>query len=67
IRDRNLSLPKNVLVGKLNEDGFDIASETVDSWQRIIMGAKMIVWNGPVGKIDNGQRSSFWLMAHYQL
>lgn len=53
IREQNVKLPNNVLVGKLNEDGFDIASETVESWKRLIMGAAMIVWNGPLGKFED--------------
>lgn len=53
IRERNISLPKNVLVGKLNEDGFDIAPETTESWKNLIAKAAMIVWNGPVGKFED--------------
>ena len=53
IREQNITLPKNVLVGKLNEDGFDIAPDTTDSWQDLIMKAKMIVWNGPLGKFED--------------
>ncbi|MBI2595989.1 phosphoglycerate kinase [Candidatus Daviesbacteria bacterium] len=45
-------LPPNVLVGKLNEAGMDIAQETVDSWKSLIGQAKMIVWNGPVGFVE---------------
>ncbi|OGE41923.1 hypothetical protein A3B45_01795, partial [Candidatus Daviesbacteria bacterium RIFCSPLOWO2_01_FULL_39_12] len=43
----------NVLIGKLNEDGMDIAAETTESWRNLIMGAKMIVWNGPLGKFED--------------
>lgn len=55
IREQSVKLPDNVLVGKLNEDGFDIAEETTDSWQGLISRAAMIVWNGPVGKIENNE------------
>lgn len=58
IRDKNLSLPKNVLVGKLNEDGFDIAPETILSWKNLILNAKMIVWNGPLGKFEDPKNSA---------
>jgi len=51
-RDQNVDLPKNVMVGKLNEDGFDIAEETVSAWKALINGARMIVWNGPLGKFE---------------
>lgn len=53
IREQNLGLPKNVLVGRLADDGFDIAPETTDSWKDLIMKAKMIVWNGPLGKFED--------------
>ena len=53
IREQNINLPNNVLVGKLNEDGFDIASETTSSWAGLISKAAMIVWNGPLGKFED--------------
>lgn len=53
IREQNLGLPKNVMVGMLNEDGLDIASQTIDAWGDLISKAKMIVWNGPVGKFED--------------
>lgn len=53
IREEKLDLPANVLVGKLNEDGFDIASETVEAWKGLINKAEMIVWNGPLGKFED--------------
>ncbi len=53
IRAENVTLSKNVLVGKLTDDGFDIASETTDSWQNLIANACEIVWNGPVGKFED--------------
>lgn len=53
IKEQNVSLPKNVMVGKLSEDGFDIASETVLSWSNLISKAAQIVWNGPLGKFED--------------
>lgn len=53
IRQQNIKLPKNVLVGKLNEDGFDIAAETGDSWKNLIAQAAQIIWNGPLGKFED--------------
>jgi len=52
IKNEQVELPKNVMVGKLNEDGFDIAEETVASWSGLISKAAMIVWNGPLGKFE---------------
>ena len=53
IREQNLTLPKNVLGGKLSDDGFDIASETVSAWGTLISKAAEIVWNGPLGKFED--------------
>lgn len=53
IREQNLQLPANVLVGKLADDGLDIAPETTASWRDLIMKAKMIIWNGPLGKFED--------------
>lgn len=51
LKGRNV--PGNVFPGKLNEAGTDIAPETIASWKPLILGAKMILWNGPLGKIQN--------------
>jgi 3-phosphoglycerate kinase len=53
IRDQEVQLPKNVMVGKLNEDGFDIALETSSVWSEMILKSAMIVWNGPVGMFED--------------
>lgn len=53
IRVEQTVLPANVLVGKLNETGFDIAAETTSAWKGLISKAKMVVWNGPVGKFED--------------
>ncbi|MEK7617302.1 MAG: phosphoglycerate kinase [Patescibacteria group bacterium] len=58
IREQNIEVPKNVLVGKLTEDGYDLASETVDAWENLIKAAKMIVWNGPLGKFEDPKNDS---------
>lgn len=53
IKEQNLTLPKNVMIGKLNEMGTDIAPETTEAWSGLISGAEMIVWNGPLGKFED--------------
>lgn len=53
IREQNINLPVNVMVGKLTDDGFDIAEETVSAWSTLISKAAMIVWNGPLGKFED--------------
>lgn len=46
-------LGANVMVGKLSEDGFDIAEETVNAWSNLLKTAKQVVWNGPLGKFED--------------
>ena len=41
------------MVGKLNEDGFDISPDTTSAWKELISKAAMIVWNGPLGKFED--------------
>ncbi len=53
IKEQNLSLSKNVMVGMLNEDGFDIAPQTTSAWSSLISKAATIVWNGPLGKFED--------------
>ena len=53
IKQQNIDLPQNVLVGNLSEDGLDIKSDTLNEWENPIKNAKMIVWNGPLGKIQD--------------
>ena len=36
INDEKIDVPDNVLVGKLNPDGYDIAPETTASWKPLI-------------------------------
>lgn len=45
-------LPENILLAELNEGGTDINDETIAKWAPIISSAKMIVWNGPLGRIE---------------
>ena len=61
IHEESFNFPHNVLAGMLTEDGFDIAPHTIEAWEPLIKGAKMIVWNGPVGRISDigNQKSDF--------
>lgn len=49
---------KNVLIGKQNEFGTDIAAETIEAWEDWISRAAMIIWNGPVGKFENPENDA---------
>ncbi len=44
--------PSNVSFAQLNEEKTDITAETVEKWGKIIKKAKMIVWSGPLGKVE---------------
>lgn len=67
IREQDVQLPKNVLVGKLNEDGFDISPDTTESWRSLIMKAAEIVWNGPLGKFEDPKYDQSGKIAHLVL
>ncbi len=54
IKEKGITdLGPNVMVAKLNEDGFDISDETLGAWMGLIKTAKQVVWNGPVGKFED--------------
>lgn len=44
---------ENVMIAGLTADELDISEETIEAWKNVITEAKMIVWNGPLGKMDN--------------
>ncbi len=52
IKDSQMTVPANVFVGQLNEAGADLAPSAVMAWEKVISGARMIVWNGPLGLIE---------------
>lgn len=67
LKSKNLILPKDVLVKRknkninvkieevLSEDCIlDIGKETVEELQNIVLKSKFILWNGPLGKYENG-------------
>lgn len=49
----SLQLSDNISVGELNEEGTDITSGTIEKWKTVIQEAAMIIWNGPVGRIED--------------
>lgn len=51
-------LGEGVVLGELNKDQTDLTPETLQVWREILLHhAGMIIWNGPIGKIE-GQVSS---------
>jgi phosphoglycerate kinase len=57
IMDKGIHLPNNVWIAELGESGEDIAAQTIQDWSEIIQGARMIVWNGPMGKFEEYNNS----------
>ncbi len=47
--------PPNVFVAELNEEGTDVSAKSMVDWVKMIMNAKTIIWNGPMGKIEPGK------------
>lgn len=46
-------LSDNIYLANLRDDGKDIKEETVQKWAPFITCAKMILWNGPMGYIED--------------
>lgn len=53
-------LGTNVVVGRLNQAGDDLTEETINSWAPLIKEARMIVWNGPVGKVGSNVQCTMY-------
>lgn len=51
-------LPSNVLLADLTADGLDIAPHMAKEWKKYIYGAKLILWNGPLGKYEEKREES---------
>lgn len=52
IKERSIQVAANVMVGKLNEPQTDLAPETTESWALLIKNAQTILWNGPLGLVE---------------
>lgn len=53
IQEKNLEIDRNVMLGKLSENGIDLAEESVEAFIRLIKNAKQIIWAGPIGKYED--------------
>lgn len=53
ITETSTAVEQNVMLGQLTSGGLDITDQTVTEWKEIIQKAKMVVWNGPVGKFED--------------
>lgn len=55
VQEDSFNFPHNVMAAHLTSDGLDISHHTIETWRPLLMQAKMIVWNGPVGKIEESR------------
>ncbi|MBI2022762.1 phosphoglycerate kinase [Candidatus Daviesbacteria bacterium] len=53
IKEKNLEVPRNVMLGTLGENGIDLAEESVEAFIRLIKNAGEIIWGGPIGKYED--------------
>jgi phosphoglycerate kinase len=54
IKEKNIALSENVLVGEMDESGFDLSPKTIEHFKQILSGAQEVVWSGPMGKYEEG-------------
>ncbi len=48
---------RRMIIGKLTEDGLDISPDTALQFERFIVEAKTLVWNGPMGYYEDGKHA----------
>lgn len=53
INQLNLNVPQNVMVAKMNEQGTDLSDEATDSFKKLILNSKQVIWAGPMGKYED--------------
>lgn len=53
IGKNNVDVSVSVVIGKLNEAGLDLSSETIGEYCSTLKRAKQVVWAGPVGKYED--------------
>ncbi len=53
IKQSTQPIPENIHPAELTPDGFDITPQTIDKWESLINNSRMILWNGPMGKVED--------------
>jgi phosphoglycerate kinase len=53
IQEKNMTFPEKVVIAHMNDSGLDIDQASQTTAVKLIENAKMIVWNGPVGKFED--------------
>ena len=46
---------RKLIVADLTEDGLDMNQESTEQFDRFIKASEMVVWNGPLGKYEDGE------------
>ncbi len=46
---------RKTIIAELTEDGLDISQPSMEQFERFIVEAKTLVWNGPMGKFEDGK------------
>lgn len=54
IEEKGLKLPPNVIVARMREDGQDISPQTLPEFGQALIGAKTVIWSGPMGRYEAG-------------
>lgn len=44
---------RKLIIGELRKDGLDLSDEAMEQFERFIVQAETIVWNGPLGKYED--------------
>lgn len=54
IKDKGLKLPDNVIVASMSEDGQDLSHQDLAQFGQALIGAKQVIWSGPMGHYEAG-------------
>jgi phosphoglycerate kinase len=46
---------RKMIIADLTEDGLDITQASMEQFERFIVEAKTLVWNGPMGRFEDGK------------
>jgi phosphoglycerate kinase len=49
---------RKMIIAELTEDGLDITHAAAEQFERFISDAKTLVWNGPMGKFEDGKHDA---------
>lgn len=52
IKEKNLEIPANVILGETSESGLDLSPETIKSFSQVLSQAKEVIWAGTMGKYE---------------